>query len=374
MMRMLLRSTLASIAFAALFPSAASARPCRVVGQSAPAYAAIDRAVTAFMQAQNVHNSELAISKHGRLVFSHAYSCGSYQGSPTATTTVFRLASNSKAWTSAAIDQLIGRGVISRSMRAFQYLGIMRPLPLGATVDPRVYSITVGDLIAHKSGWDDRIAPHWDPTHAMRHIALALHLSHQIDRTQMVRYQLGQPLQEAPGAHYAYCNFCYVVLGMIVAKASGMSYEGYVTQDVAAPIGVHDLVVSPTLEPRLSNEVAHYYSPYIGLSAVYPLSGMHFPQPNGGDGLIREVGAPAGGLATSAASMIKLMYHYAIWGVGPPAPGWAREGSDAGTNTWAQQRTDGKNWAFLVNTRNYTTSNAFGDFTRQVNRLLNHLP
>ncbi len=364
----------AALSFCALFPLAASAAPCQVSGAGAPQYATIDRAVSAFMQAQSVHNSELAISEHGRLVFSHAYTCGSHIGSPTRTSTTFRLASNSKAWTSAALDQLIRNGSISRSTRAFRYLGITRPLPLGATMDPRVLTITVGNLIDHKSGWDDTISPHWDPTHAMRSIALALHMSIGINQTQMVRYQLGQPLQEAPGAHYAYCNFCYVVLGMIVAKASGMSYADYITQNVAAPIGVHDLVISPTLDPRLAGEVPHYYSLYVGLSPVYPLSGMHFADPNGGDGLIREVDAPAGGLATSAESEIKLMDHYAIWGVGPPAPGSAREGSDEGTNTWAEQRTDGKNWAFLINTRNYTTSNAFDTFTRQIDRLLNGLP
>jgi hypothetical protein len=60
--------------------------------------------------------------------------------------------------------------------------------------------------------------------------------------------------------------------------------------------------------------------------------------------------------------------------VGPPAPGSSREGSDEGTNTWAEQRTDGKNWSFLINTRNYTKSNAFDTFTTQVDHLLNSIP
>jgi CubicO group peptidase (beta-lactamase class C family) len=373
MMQTLARYAAALVFSAAFVPLAASAS-CQVSGGNASQFASIDQAVQAFMQAQNVHNSELAISEHGHLVFSHAYTCGKGQGPATRTSTIFRLASNSKAWTSAAIYQLIQRGTIARSTRAFQYLGLTQPLPAGAHVDPRVLTITVGNLIDHKSGWDDTISPFWDPTHSMRTIALALHMSHDINQEQMVRYQLGKALQQAPGAHYAYCNFCYVVLGMIVAKASGMSYADYIAQNVAAPIGVHNAVISPTLDPRLSDEVAHYYSLYVGESAIYVLSGMHFPDPNGGDGLIREVDAPAGGVATSAESEIKLMYHYAIWGVGPPAPGSSREGSDEGTNTWAEQRTDGKNWSFLINTRNYTKSNAFDTFTTQVDHLLNSIP
>jgi hypothetical protein len=143
------------------------------------------------------------------------------------------------------------------------------------------------------------------------------------------------------------------------------------------PMGVNDLYVSPTLEPRLPGEVSHYDSPNTGLSAVDVTSTAPVPTPNGGDGLIREVGAPAGGLATSADSMLKLMDHYLIWGVGaPPGLGahWNREGSDEGTSTWAEQRADGKRWAFLINTRNFTIASAFDDFTTQMDQLLNALP
>lgn len=92
--------------------------------------------------------------------------------------------------------------------------------------------------------------------------------------------------------------------------------------------------------------------------------------------MIREVDAPAGGLATNAVSMLRLMDRYVIWGVGPPQPGvdLDREGSDEGTNTWAEQRSDGKHWAFLINTRHYTKSSAFDDFTKQIDALLNALP
>lgn len=136
------------------------------------------------MRAQDVHDAELALSEGGRVVFSHAYANG---GSVTAPATLFRLASNSKAWTSAAIYTLFQRGLISRSTRAFPYLGITQPLPFGTAVDPRVYQITVGNLIDHESGWDDGVSPNFDPTHSMRQIALALNRSRPINRTLMVR-------------------------------------------------------------------------------------------------------------------------------------------------------------------------------------------
>ncbi len=357
-------------------PSETSASECQATGATNATYAAVDAAVFAFMQAQGVHNAELALSESGTTLLSRAYTCPG-AASATATSTVFRLASNSKAWTSAALDVVIQQGTISRATTAFDYLGITTPLPSSATVDPRVLTITVGNLIDHMSGWDDTVPPYFDPVHSMRTIALALGLTQAIDQTELVQYMLGQPLQEAPGTTYAYCNFCYVVLGMIVEKASGAAFIDFLNQQVAMPIGVTDLVLSPTLEPRLPGEVGHYDSPNTGLSAIDVTSSTQVPDPNGGDGVIREVAAGAGGLATSAESMLKLMDHYLIWGVGPPPPfgaDWAREGGDEGTQTWAEQRADEKRWAFLINTRNYTYANAFSDFTTQVDKLLDSLP
>lgn len=318
------------------------------------------------------------MSENGTTLARRAYTCPGAIGTPTSTNTMFRLASHSKAWTSAAIGKLIQKGSITLSTKAFNYLGIVTPLPSTATVDPLVFDITVGNLIDHKSGWDDTAPPYFDPTHSMRDIASALNLSHAISERQMVQYMLGQPLQEVPGTTYAYCNFCYDVLGMVVEKASGMSLIDYVAKYVAAPIGVTNIAVSPTLEPRLPGEVTHYFSQWLGYSAIDVASSALVPGPNGGDGLIREVGAPAGGLATSAESILKFMDQFIIWGVGPapgPMVGWARSGSDEGTSTWAEQRGDGKRWAFLINTRDFPTwwSN-FDTFTWQMNLTLDSLP
>jgi CubicO group peptidase (beta-lactamase class C family) len=366
-----------SNSLAAAQPAALGAS-CLAKGTLSPAYAALDSAAMAFLRAQGVANAQLAVSKSGATLMSRAYTCPGAVGAATETSTMFRLASNSKAWTSAAIHQLIQKGSISRSTRAFSYLGIVTPLPQSARVDPRVYSITVGNLIDHQSGWNDSLPPYFEPTHRMRDIAVALNLKQPITAQQMVRYMLGIPLQETPGTNYAYCNFCYDVLGMIVEKASGTTFSNYITQSVARPLGVTNIAVSPTLEPRLPGEVARYFSQYVGLSAINVTSTALVPGPNGGDSLIREVGAPAAGLATSAASMLKLMDRYLIWGVGT-APGvgydWARSGSDEGTSTWAEQRADLKRWALLINTRAFATSaTAFDDFVSQVNQTLDSLP
>ncbi len=210
-------------------------------------------------------------------------------------------------------------------------------------------------MILHESGWDDSKPPYYDPTFKMRQISRALHLKKTVGQVDYVRYQLSKPLQEAPGTTYAYCNFCYTVLGMVIEKAAGMRFAEYVAKHVAGPLGVHNVLISPTVGSRVEDEVAKYYSAYRGLSAVYVLSKKRYAYPYGGDDMVLEVAGGAAALATSADSMLEFMNEYLIWGVGTPEPGadWAREGSMPGTNTWAEQLPNGSNYSFLVNTRQY---------------------
>jgi CubicO group peptidase (beta-lactamase class C family) len=322
----------------------------------------LDRAVSDFMAGNDVPNAELAIWRSGHIAFSHAYTNRRIAISTTKRSTIIRLASLSKAWTSAALYNLLASHKIELRWKVFRYLGITKPLPVDAYVDPRVYQISIEDMILHESGWDDGVS-HWDPTFRMRQIALALGLKGPIDRTQEVRYQLHQPLQENPGTTYAYCNFCYTVLGMVVAKASGMSYETYLSKAVEAKLGIDNVVISPTVGTRAPDEVSYYYNPYFGKSALYIESNRKFPFAYSGDSLLNEVAQGAGGLATNADSMLSLMSRYIIWGVGTPPPlgqSAAREGEMPGANTYAAQLPNGVNYAFLVNTNAYAYgSNAY---------------
>ena len=337
---------------------------------------ALDQLVTTFMLKAHVPNAELAVDAGGQVTFSHAYTYRGVAATTTTRKTIMRLASNSKAWTSAALYELILAKKIQPTWKVFAYLGITKPLPSNAHVDPRVYGITIEDMIQHESGWDDGVKPYYDPTFEMRQTALALGLNRPVNQTEYVRYQLHQPLQEAPGTKYAYCNFCYTVLGMVVAKASGKTYEQYLVKVVGPKIGIANILISPTVGSRLPGEVGKYYNAYSGLSALYVTSKKKYPYPYSGDSMLNEIAEGAGGLATNAESMLAFMRRYIIWGVGPaPKIGydWAREGQMPGTNTWAEQLPNGTHYAILVNTDQYVYGpdhNAFQSLQVNIHRAL----
>jgi CubicO group peptidase (beta-lactamase class C family) len=328
--------------------------PIGIEGVGTDAY--LDKLVVNFMVTYHVPNAQLAVSSGGKTIFSHAYTYKGVAASTTTRNTMMRLASNSKAWTDGALYNLIKAGKVNPNAKVFAYLGITKPLPAHSKADPRVYDITIEDMIQHKSGWDDSVPPYYDPTFNMRSIALALGLKRAVNAEEYVQYQLHEPLQEAPGTTYAYCNFCYTVLGMVIAKASGMTYGEYLAGKVGKPLKIDNVKLSPTIGKRLKDEVAKYYSSASpGLSAIYVTSNKPWPQPYSGDGMILEIAGGASAVATNADSMLAFMNKYLIWGVGTPEPqaDWAREGSMPGTNTWAEQLPNGKNFSFLVNTRSY---------------------
>jgi CubicO group peptidase (beta-lactamase class C family) len=363
-----LAATVLTCAFVLGATRAGADAPAIVVsGARSARYARLDARIASYMQTNAVPDAELAISVRGQVRLSHAYTNGALSSEPITPKSLFRLASNSKAWTCAAITQLIADGALTGREPVFAYLGIHDPLPAGSSVaDPRVFSITVRELVDHTGGWD-RSAARFDPVHAMRRIAIDSGLDHPVSAEEVARYMLGQPLQHAPGTTYAYSNLGYLLLGLVIEKASGEPYLTYVQTHIAQPLGVNDLVLSPTEDPRAPGEVDTYASSERGPSPLHLADTQPVPGYAGGDGEIREVSVAAGGLATSAESMLALMSAHAIWGLGPPlaAGSAAREGAADGSNTYAKQRADGMAYVILVNRHN---EEAFHALEKQIDR------
>ncbi len=97
---------------------------------------------------------------------------------------------------------------------------------------------------------------------------------------------------------------------MVIEKAAGMRFAEYMAKHVAGPLGVHNVLISPTVGSRVEDEVAKYYSAYRGLSAVYVLSKKRYAYPYGGDDMVLEVAGGAAALATNADSMLEFMNEY----------------------------------------------------------------
>ena len=65
-------------------------------------------------------------------------------------------------------------------------------------------------------------------------------------------------LATVPGETYFYSNFGYCILGRIVEKISGMTYENYVKQSIFEPLGISEMnIARSAIEEKLPNEVEY---------------------------------------------------------------------------------------------------------------------
>ncbi len=152
---------------------------------------------------------------------------------------------------------------------------ILTDYQLAPNADPRASSITVRELLQHSGGWDRSKVG--DPALESSTICQALNVACPANSSDLALYMLNQPLQFAPGTAYAYSNGGFAILGRVIEKISGQSYENYVRDQVLAPFNVYDMSIGFSLLSQRGPYEAEYY-PYAG----EPLVASDFP----GQGLV----------------------------------------------------------------------------------------
>lgn len=383
-------STLTATATATSTPTATLGPPqWTVTGDASPSLRAIDDRVQRFMEQYSVRAGSLTILKAGTIVFQHAYTWAPPGYPTTQPLSLFRVASNSKAFTSAAIYQLFSSGHLSPSQAIFPLLGITSPALSSQTPSPNINDITIQELLDHAGGWNDHLdvtakdgthipGTNWDPVFGLRQISQALQLDGPPSKRDMARYMYGEPLQFVPGTQNfdstngaSYSNFGYVLLGLAVEKVTGMSFADYVRQKVLAPIGISDVYLAHTnAAERLPNEVT-YDDPATGPSVFYPKDSVQAPYPYGGGGFMTETMDSGGGLAMTSAALATFVHNYAVFGVGP-RPTWGgtwwlgRSGSMPGTISLAVSRSRDIDYAYIFNSRSFPATAGFEDLYHDI--------
>lgn len=134
--------------------------------------------------------------------------------------TRFPLASIGKVFTHVAIAQLIQQGRLEASDTIADLLpDYPNAVSHGATVE---------QLLNHRAGIADIFGP------AFRDFPK----DQLTSNSDYYRFVAAQPPMFAPGEGEEYCNGCYIVLGEIIARVSGQSYESYLAQNVFAAAGM----------------------------------------------------------------------------------------------------------------------------------------
>ena len=162
------------------------------------------------------------LARNGVAVLERAYGLADRtSGRQNETTTAFNLGSINKLFTRIGVLQLAAAGRIHLdSTLAHHWPDYPNP-----DVARR---ITIRQLLEHSSGIGGNIFGTWEGgTREMLR-----------SNADFMRLFASEPLQFEPGTREEYSNAGYVVLGEMIARASGMNYYDYVARHVYAPAGL----------------------------------------------------------------------------------------------------------------------------------------
>ena len=184
--------------------------------------------------------------------------------------------------------------------------GILQLEPWPTIGDPRIADITVDHLLHHRGGFVSNTDPSRDCTFQSIEIAKRLNVDSPPGRELMMRYALGQKLEGVPGQQFAYSNIGYMALGLVVERASGLSYLEYIRESIFAPlrISTHDVI-----QGRTQREDRNEREPWYDSSALAPARNVFDPDgpgvcwPDGGWHL--EAFLSHGGLVMTMEAMLK---------------------------------------------------------------------
>ena len=181
--------------------------------------------VDALMRDYNgaVPGASLLVIRDGNPIVRRAYGLADVANNMKATpATNYRLASVTKQFTATAIRRLEEEGKLTLDDRVRQWLP-----ELPAATD----AVTIRHLLTHTSGlidYEDVMAPETKEQ------------LHDVDVLRLLQHQ--NETYFAPGTSYRYSNSAYALLGLIVERASGVTFATYLKQRVFEPIGMQATV------------------------------------------------------------------------------------------------------------------------------------
>jgi CubicO group peptidase (beta-lactamase class C family) len=223
-----------------------------------------------FLEDNQVPGASLAVTKDGRLVYARGFGHADPQaGLPVQPSMRFRIASISKPITAAAILKLAEMGLLKLDDHVFALLGIVLP----TNADPRLPKITIKHLLQHTAGWNRDKS--FDPMFRPLVIAKDQKVKPPAKPIDIIHYMTHHKLDFDPGSRYAYSNFGYCILGRVIEKVSGESYETFVQKNIFDPIGVKHTQLGHTLTTA-KNEVKYIDEKHRTANAVV---GPNFDKP-----------------------------------------------------------------------------------------------
>ena len=195
------------------------------------------------------------LAEGGHVLLSGGYGWASIAARvPNSPATRFRIGSLTKAFTAIAILELEDAGRLRMADGVCSFV---------AGCPARWQRITLQQLLTHTSG-----IPDYTTLPAYGRFS-----RHHVTPAEIVGLVRTRPLLFSPGTRWSYSNTGYVLLGMVIQRLTGNSYESFLQRRVLAPLGLHDTSYD-TNDQLLPAHATGYTvlatpAPYIDMSVPY---------------------------------------------------------------------------------------------------------
>ena len=240
-------------------------------------------------------SGSVLIARHSNIIYKKSFGLADIEaGIPNTPKTNFNVASTTKPFTALAIALLVENSKIEYDVPVTRYL---QEFPYA--------SITLRQLLTHTSGlpnyshrppfikYHDAVSPITSPEKVFTSRDI---LDWLIEKDAKLAFE--------PGSKMSYCNTGYVILSLIIEKASGKSYDEFIKEHILIPAGMNNsLIYSKASDPPIPNR-AFGYRPTLDRTS-FVMNDM-----NCLDGIVGE-----GGLYTSVEDLFRFdqaLYSYQL--------------------------------------------------------------
>ena len=360
-------------------------------------FAGVEKTVNSFLRKWSIAGASIAIAKDGKLIYAHGFG---YADTASKTETQpysqFRIASISKLVTAVGIMKLQEEGKLALTDSVFGSKGILNDTFYGEPKDKRVYKINVAELLSHEAGWTQRYG---DQMFMPLVVAEKMGVKPPVDTKTIVKFALEKRLQYIPGTGKAYSNLGYSILGLVIEKVTGMSYEDFCRKTILEPLGIYDMKIAGNLPSEKAPFEVTYYEPadVVLKPSIYGTGEMVTPSYGGND--IRALGA-AGAWVATAPDLMRLLLAVDGFKTRPDiltdqsirfmtendngfAPvgwkgtvmdgTWWRTGSFPGSAGMMKRQSDGISWVVLFNSSAWNGPEIYSYISNMMNHAISKI-
>ena len=246
-----------------------------------------DSLVLTYLAESHAPGASFAVIRGNDTLAYGAYGLANVEAAHAPTTaTIYEIGSNTQQFTSAGIMKLVEQGRVKLDDDLSKFVP---QFPLHGK------HVSIRQLLTHTSGIHDYTSsPEWPKT-----------WNDVVSPDAIIKFVAADTFDFAPGTAYRYDNTGYVLLGMVIEKASGQPYAKYVDAQFFKPLGLRQTSYCPsrTSDPAFARGYTK------GTNGIEPAKFLDLSHPFAAGALCSTVGdfakwqrALAGGRVVSPAS------------------------------------------------------------------------